>query len=264
MRCKQSSTFHLVLPGLLLAERDVLLGSLLVETTSASGTTHVTVLLGLLHLLDHPRLLFRRLVVVPSLRLLHPHSQRHRLLLPLRDFLLFLHLLDFLVNCLPLLHQLHLLPSHYPVVLSVELLPFLLEHLSADSLMLLNTIRVEFSTASLPTHPELRGVIFHYIHPVFSIHLLYRLILVVIAPPPRYVVVVLISRFFVSRFGLLPDVTVTVSILKSRLLVLLRVFLLRRCFSRIVLFHLLIWISAFSGLLSGLLVIVVVFIFDVV
>lgn len=72
---------------------------------------------------------------------------------------------------LSFLHELLLLVIYNPLLLSIELLPLLLENLLAVGLMLADTIRVELATAD-PTRPQLGWIILDNVNPIFPIDFL--------------------------------------------------------------------------------------------
>ena len=221
-----------------LAEGNVLLGCLFVEAPSAELALNELIFFGLLE--DLP-LLFGRLVIVTSC-LLDTASQLQRLSLPLRNLLLGLLLLDLLFEEFCLLHEFFRLVGHQPLVLRVELLPLLLEDLSADILMFGNAIRIEGPAASLTALHVLRGIIFPNFYPILTVNLfdtfflngvalpgrLPRVLLFLLRPPHRFLVAVLlliiillvflrISFLFIMiilvvGFGLLVDVLIGVGV----------------------------------------------------
>ncbi len=164
-----SSSAHLVLPLLRLAEGNVLLRCLLVETSPA------VLALGKLvhpHCLQHLPFFLGGLVVIVA-GLLYACPQLQGFGLPLGDLLFGLLLLELLVDHLPSLYQLLLLVGDQPLLLRVELLPLLLEDLPAHGLVLGNAIGVELPPAPLPALDQLGRVILFDLNPVLSVYFLY-------------------------------------------------------------------------------------------
>ena len=248
-----SSSSHLVLLGLGLAEGNVPLGGSFVEGSATGMALNHTVFLGLPGLLHNPSLLLRGYVVA-VVGLLDTCPQLKGFFLPFGHLLLSLLLLDFLLDYSPLLHKFDLLIGDKSMLLCVKFFSFLLENLLADPFVLLDAIRVEASSAALSARNQLRGVIFNDVDSVIPVDFLDGFIFKVVGGHP-VVVIVFVGGFFVLGFGRLSGISNVVSIFEGGLFVLLSHLFFRRLVGGVMLF-----VGIFVVLLLswGLVVVVVI------
>lgn len=214
-----SSSFHLVLLGLGLAEGDMPFGGSFVEGSATGMAPNHTVFLSLPGLLQDPSFLLRGYVVAVA-GLLDTCPQLQGLFLPFWHLLLSFLLLHFLFDDSPLLHEFDLLICDDSVFLRVEFFSFLLENFLADSFVFLDAVRVEASSTALSAGNQLRGIVFHDIDSVIPVNFLDGFIFKVIGGHP-VVVIVLVGGFFVLGLGRLSGISDVISIFEGRLFVLL-------------------------------------------
>ncbi len=172
----ESLAFHHVLLLLGLTESDMPGTRLLVETPAADMAFDYANIFGLV---EHPLFLFGRFIVIIS-RLFDSCPQLQRLSFPFGQLLLSLLLLKFLLYHLALLHQFFLFLDNKALILCIELFSFLLEDLLADSFVLGDAVGVETTSAAHSALLQLRRVVFLYLNSVLTIHLFYRLLLVLL------------------------------------------------------------------------------------
>lgn len=113
---------------------------------------------------------------------------------PFWYFLIFLHCLNFLLSNFSLLHELFLLIVNHSMLLCVKFFTLFLEDLLAVGFVLLNAVRIEFSSAN-SARSKLRRIVFDNINLIFSVDLLD-------APLFLVVVVLFLSRLLSVRLRL--------------------------------------------------------------
>jgi hypothetical protein len=172
----ESLAFHHVLLLLGLTESDMPGTRLFVETPAADMAFDYANVFGLV---EHPLFLFGRFIVIIS-RLFDSCPQLQRLSFPFGQLLLSLLLLKFPLYHLALLHQFFLFLDNKALILCIELFSFLLEDLLADSFVLGDAVGVETTSAAHSALLQLRRVVFLYLNSVLTIHLFYRLLLVLL------------------------------------------------------------------------------------
>ena len=248
-----SSSSHLVLLGLGLAEGDMPLGGSFVEGSATGMALNHTVFLGLPGLLHDPSFLLRGHVVAVA-GLFDTCPQLQGLFLPFGHLLLSFLLLHFLIHNSSLPHEFDLLIGNDSVFLRIEFFSFFLENLLADPFVFLDAVRVEASSTALSAGNQLWRIVFNDVNSVIPVNFLDGFIFKVVGGHP-VIVIILVWGFFVLGFGRLSWISNVISIFEGGLLVLLGYLSFGRLVGGIMLF-----VGIFVVLLlpGGLVVVVVV------